>query len=113
MYQTISAKLLLLISHLKKHSREFSRQELLYTVLALWCQYLSFAALAVYGILRVLLATDVPLGQYSGPLELLWPVSYVLLLVSSAADRILWQEEMEDVQEKESVGEKEEIDPSE
>ncbi len=80
-------------------------RNLLYTVLALWCQYLSLAALVVYALLRLLLTPDVPLGHYSGILELLWPVSYVLLLTSYIADHVLWQggeeEESEDSESEE------------
>ena len=33
------------------------------------------------------------LRQYSGPLVVLWPVSYFLLLVSYCFDRLLWRQE--------------------
>ena len=65
----------------------------LHTLLALWTQYLSLAVLLLYALLRVVLAGSIPLGQYSGPLSLLWPLSFLLLLTSYCSDLLLWREE--------------------
>ena len=67
--------------------------ERMHTVLALWTQYASAAVLALYGLLRLALCPGVPLGEYSGPLALLWPISFLLLLTSQVSDSLLWQEE--------------------
>ena len=56
--------------------------------LALWTQYLSLAVLVFYGLLRLLICPGTPLGTYSGPLFLLWPLSYFLLLTSCVADTL-------------------------
>ncbi len=55
------------------------RRAALYAPLALWTQYLSLAVLVLYGLLRLVICPGTPLGAYSGPLFLLWPVSYLLL----------------------------------
>ena len=96
MDQTVTEKIIVLTPHTKTEPKKFCPRRLLYTILALWCQYLSLAALALYTVLRLLLAPDVPPGQYSGPLELLWPVSYVLLLTSFLSDRLLWRKDWEE-----------------
>ena len=57
----------------------------------MWTQYLSLGCLLLYVPLRG--ALDVPLGRYSGPLFLLWPAAYLLLLASFCFDRLLWREE--------------------
>lgn len=66
------------------------RLELVYTLLALWTQYLSLGTLALYGLLRAALCPHVPLGAYYGPLAALWPVSFALLAVSYGSDKLLW-----------------------
>ena len=43
--------------------------------------------------LRLTLFDAAPLGAYSGPLALLWPISFLLLLTSYVSDLLLWQEE--------------------
>ena len=58
------------------------RRAALYAPLALWAQYLSLAVLVLYGLLRLVICPGTPLGAYSGPLFLLWPLSYLLLLTS-------------------------------
>ena len=68
--------------------RRDGRRALLHTVLAVWTQYLSLGCLLLYVPLRG--ALDVPLGRYSGPLFLLWPAAYLLLLASFCFDRLLW-----------------------
>lgn len=73
----------------RRPSRE-RRLELMYVLLALWTQYLSLGALALYGLLRALLCPQAPLGTYCGPLAALWPASFALLAVSCGADRLLW-----------------------
>ena len=73
--------------------RRSRRQDRLHTVLALWTQYLSIAALALYAVLRLVFCAGVPLGAYSGPLAILWPVSFLLLATSYFSDILLWQGE--------------------
>lgn len=73
--------------------RRTGRREWLHTVLALWTQYLSLAVLVLYGLLRLTVCRGAALGCYSGPLALLWPLSFALLLTSYLADRLLWREE--------------------
>ena len=63
-----------------------------YTVLALWTQYASLGALVLYGLLRLVLCPTVALGSYSGPLAVLWPCSFFLLLTSYVSDILLWRE---------------------
>lgn len=60
-----------------------------YRVLVLWSQYFSLGLLLLYGLLRVLLTPDVPPGEYGGLLSLLWPASYILLLVSTLSEQLL------------------------
>ena len=91
MYQAMPVKVIDLTPYLRQQ-RKSRHQELAYTLLALWTQYLSLGALLFYGLLRMLLTPQVPLGTYSGPLALLWPVSYILLLSSYVADRLLWRD---------------------
>ncbi len=62
------------------------RRAALYAPLALWTQYLSLAVLVLYGLLRLAVCPETPLGAYSGPLFLLWPLSYLLLLTSWVTD---------------------------
>lgn len=59
-------------------------------LLALWSQYLSLAVLVLYGLLRAVVCCNTPLGTYCGPLVLLWPLSYALLLASWGTD-LLWK----------------------
>ena len=80
-----------LTPHLRRRRRD-RRQAVLHTVLALWTQYLSLGCLLLYALLRAILAGDVALGQYSGPLAALWPASYFLLLASYSFDKLLWRE---------------------
>ena len=68
------------------------RRAALYAPLALWTQYASLGALAVYFALRLLLCPGVPLGYYVGPLFLFWPLSFFLLLTSYVSDLLLWRE---------------------
>ena len=42
--------------------------------------------LVLYGLLRLVICPGTPLGAYSGPLFLLWPLSYLLLLTSWVTD---------------------------
>ena len=69
------------------------RQQRLYFLLALVPQRLALAALALYGVLRLLLAPEVPFSYYTGPLSALWPLAFLLLLTSYAADCALWRDE--------------------
>lgn len=68
------------------------RKERLYFFLAVIPQYLSLAALVLYGVLRLLFAADVPFSYYVGPLTLLWPAAFFLLLTSYVADILLWED---------------------
>ncbi len=74
-------------------TRRARRRDQLYTVLALWTQYLSLAVLILYGLLRLTVCRGAALGCYSGPLALLWPLSFALLLTSYVSDLLLWREE--------------------
>lgn len=74
-------------------ARRDHRRDQIYTVLALWTQYASLAVLVMYGLLRLTVCISIPLGQYSGPLAVLWPLSFVLLLTSYVSDKLLWREE--------------------
>ena len=65
------------------------RRAALYAPLALWAQYLSLAVLVLYGLLRLVICPGTPLGAYSGPLFLLGPLSYLLLLTCWFTDRRL------------------------
>ncbi len=73
-------------------ARRDRRRERLYTVCALWTQYLSLAVLLLYGLLRLTVCRHAALGCYSGPLALLWPLSFALLLTSYLSDLLLWRE---------------------
>lgn len=72
--------------------RSIRRQALAHTLLAVWTQYLSLAALALYGLLRLTVCAAIPVGHYHGGLILLWPAAYLLLLTSYVADLLLWRE---------------------
>ena len=76
-----------------RQTRQERRRDLAYTVLALWTQYLSLGALLLYGLLRAVGCPEIPPGTYTGPLALLWPLSFFLLLTSYTAYRLLWQED--------------------
>ncbi len=69
-----------------------ARREKLYVLFALTPQYMALGALALYALLRLLLTPHVPFTCYTGPLFLLWPAAYVLLLVSYVADKLLWDD---------------------
>jgi len=92
MERTVSAKVIDLTPHLAQARRSRLRDRM-YTVLALWTQYMSLGALVLYALLRLTLFDAAPLGRYSGPLALLWPISFALLLTSYVSDLLLWQEE--------------------
>jgi len=66
----------------------------LHTVLALWTQYACVGTLLLYALLRVAVCPMIPLGRYSGPLAILRPVAFLLLLTSYVSDILLWQEEI-------------------
>lgn len=78
-----------------EENRRSRRRDQLYTLLALRTQQLSAAALALYGLLRLTVCRSAPVGQYSGPLSLLWPAAFFLLLTSYVSDWLLWREEPE------------------
>lgn len=86
------SKVIDLSPYLRRRRRD-RRQAVLHTILAVWTQYLSLASLVLYALLRAILAGGVPLGQYSGPLALLWPLSFLLLLTSYCCDLLLWRKE--------------------
>lgn len=69
--------------------RRRGRRELLCEALAVWSQYLSLGVLVLYGLLRLTVCPGTPLGGYSGPLALLWPLSYALLLTSFLTDAFM------------------------
>lgn len=89
MYQAVTTKVI----DLTPRIRQNRRRDMLYTILALWTQYLSAGALALYGVLRLVLCAHIPLGSYTGPLAILWAVSFVLLLTSYVSDLLLWRED--------------------
>ena len=91
-YPAAASKVIDLTPRLRRRRRD-RRQAALHTVLAVWTQYLSLGCLLLYAPLRAALAWEVPLGRYSGPLFLLWPAAYLLLLASFCFDRLLWREE--------------------
>ncbi|MCI8420299.1 MAG: hypothetical protein HFF79_07330 [Oscillospiraceae bacterium] len=62
------------------------------TVFALWTQYAALGALLLYSALRLLLCPEIPPGSYVGPLFVLWPLSFLLLLASYLSDLLLWRE---------------------
>ena len=93
MYQMLSPKVIDLRPQLKSRRRRSMLREWTYTVLALWTQHLSLGALVLYGLLRVLVCPEIPLGRYTGPLAALWVVSFFLLLTSYVSDLLLWREE--------------------
>ncbi len=78
--------------YLRRRRRD-RRRAALHTVLAIWTQYLSLGCLLLYAALRPLLGGGAALGTYSGPLSLLWPASFFLLLTSYCSDLLLWREE--------------------
>ena len=92
MYETVSTTVIDLTPYLLRSARERAR-DALYTVLALWTQYLAIGVLGLYGLLRLLLYPEIPAGCYTGPLALLWAASFFLLLTSYVSDLVLWREE--------------------
>lgn len=68
------------------------RREKLYVIFALTPQYMALGALLLYALLRVLLTPQVPFSCYVGPMVLLWPAAYLLLLLSYVADKLLWDD---------------------
>lgn len=88
MVRTTNEKIIDLTPYLRRQRLE----ERIYTVLALWTQYASLGALAIYFALRLLVSPGVPLGHYVGPLFVFWPLSFFLLLTSYVSDLILWRE---------------------
>ena len=91
MYRTTSEKVINLTPYLRRQHLEDLRLQL-YTPLALWTQYAALGALLLYGGLRLLLCPGVPPGDYVGPLFVLWPLSFALLLTSYVSDLLLWRE---------------------
>ena len=73
--------------------RRRRRRERLYRLLALLPQDLSLGLLILYGVLRLLLAPQVPFSYYTGPLSILWPLAFLSLLTSYISDCVLWREE--------------------
>lgn len=69
-----------------------ARRERLYVLLALTPQYMALGALVLYALLRLVLTPHIPFSRYTGPLFLLWPAAYVLLLVSYVSDKLLWDD---------------------
>ena len=85
-------KIIDLAPYLRRRRRD-CRQAALHTILAVWTQYLSLGCLVLYAVLRLPLGGGAALGTYSGPLALLWPASFFLLLTSYCSDLLLWREE--------------------
>ncbi len=82
-------------AHRRMRVRE-RRRALWYFLLALLPQRLAMAVLGLYGVLRLLLAPEVPFSYYTGPLSILWPVAFFLLLISYVSDCLLWREAWEE-----------------
>lgn len=78
-------------SRLRDRARR-RRREILYYLLAIIPQRLCLGTLALYALLRLLVAPDLPLTYYTGPLFLLWPLAFLFLLVSYISDWLLWEE---------------------
>ncbi len=76
----------------RERARDQRRQRW-YVLLALVPQRLSAAVLALYAALRLLLTPQVPFSCYIGPLSVLWPLAFGLLLLSYVSDCLLWREE--------------------
>ena len=89
---TGASKVIDLTPYFRRRRRD-RRQAALHTILAVWTQYLSLGCLVLYAVLRLPLGGGTPLGTYSGPLALLWPASFFLLLTSYCSDLLLWQED--------------------
>ncbi len=85
MYPSKPSKVIDLTARLRQ-----ARHRQICILLALWSQYLSLAVLVLYGLLRAVVCCNTPLGTYCGPLVLLWPLSYALLLASWGTD-LLWK----------------------
>ena len=68
------------------------RREMMYYWLAIVPQRLSLGTLLLYGLLRLLLARDIPFAYYAGPLSMLWPVAFIFLVISYVSDLFLWEE---------------------
>lgn len=77
-------------SRLRDRARR--RRQVLYYLLAIIPQRLCLGTLVLYALLRLLVAPDLPLTYYTGPLFLLWPLAFLFLLVSYISDRLLWEE---------------------
>lgn len=92
MYRAVPTTVIDLTPYLLRSARERAR-DALYTVLALWTQYLAIGMLGLYAVLRLLLRPHVAIGCYTGPLAILWAVSFLLLLTSYVSDLVLWREE--------------------
>lgn len=91
MVQPTSEKVIDLTPYLRRRRLENLRPRV-YPVLALWTQYASLGALLLYSVLRLLLYPHIPLGRYVGPLFVLWPLSFFLLLTSYLSDLLLWRD---------------------
>ena len=48
---------------------------------------------SILAALRLLLTPQVPFSCYIGPLSVLWPLAFGLLLLSYVSDCLLWREE--------------------
>lgn len=94
MYNAATAKVIDLTPYLRRRTREARRLRLLERT-ALLSQYAAAGALALYGLLRLLLCPGTPPGCYAGPLAVLWPLAWLLLLVSYVTDAWLCRRETE------------------
>ena len=92
MERTVSAKVIDLTPHLAQ-ARRSRRRDQMHVIFALWTQRLCVGVLVLYGLLRLTVFDAAPLGRYSGPLAVLWPVAFLLLLISYISDLLLWQED--------------------
>ena len=88
----VNAQVIDLTPYLRRRAREARRLRFLaWTALA--AQYAAAGVLALYGLLRLLLCPQTALGCYAGPLALLWPLAWLLLLVCFVTDAWLCRRE--------------------
>ena len=87
-----SARVIDLTPYLRRRARDARGLRFLART-ALGAQYAAAGVLALYGLLRLLLCPQTALGCYAGPLALLWPLAWLLLLVSFTADAWLCRRE--------------------
>ncbi len=89
----VNTKVIDLTPYLRRRDREARRLRLL-ARLALLTQYAAAGTLVLYGVLRLALCPQTPPGCYVGPLAALWPLAWLLLLISFVTDAWLCRREI-------------------